>query len=62
MSAQRKANRSNRLDEQSSVIDWRREFPEPLATIGLEISEELHRIATERSLEPNTGQGRSNSL
>jgi hypothetical protein len=56
MSAKLKANRRD-LDEPRCVIAWRREYREPLATIGIEISHEIHRIATERLAPSRTNSG-----
>jgi hypothetical protein len=52
------ANR--RLTARSAHL--RGELPEPLATLALEISHELRRIAREPRREQSTGQGRSTSI
>lgn len=48
---------SNRRNEPACVIDWRRDFPEPLATTALEVTQEIHRIATERLAPARTNSG-----
>ena len=43
----RTARANHKPREQAAVIDWSAEFPEQLALIGMEIAEELRRLAVE---------------